>query len=163
MPPGGDFTLRSASGPVSLRDFRGKAVLLFFGYTHCPDVCPNALAYLAQVLNGLSGEEQRRVQGIFISIDPERDTPEALAEYVAYFHPGLIGVTGTGEEVATVAGLYGAQYCRVEPADPSMGYSISHSAVAYLVSPDGELRFIFPHATPPGVLLEAVQYLLNGK
>ncbi len=162
-PPGGDFTLRSADGPVSLKDFRGKVVLLYFGYTKCPDVCPTSLSYLTQALNDLSAEELKRVQAIFVSVDPKRDTPEGLKEYVAYFHPNLVGVTGTEKEVAEVAALYGAQYYEVELEGSAFGYSVNHSAVTYLITPDGTLRFIFPHGTPPSVIAEAIRYVLSGK
>jgi protein SCO1/2 len=161
-PSGGDFTLQSAAGPVSLQDFRGKVVLLFFGYASCPDVCPNALSYMVQALDGLSEKELARVQGLFVSVDPRRDTPTELADYVAYFHPNLVGVTGTEEEVAQVAALYGAQYYEAELEGSPLGYVVNHSSVTYLITQDGALRFIFPHGTPPSVVLEAVQYVLNG-
>lgn len=162
-PPGGDFTLQSAAGAVSLQDLRGKVVLLYFGYASCPDVCPNALSYLAQALNGLNEDELARVQGLFVSVDPKRDTPAELAEYAAYFHPNLIGVTGSQEAIAQVAELYGAQYYEVEVEDSPLGYSVNHSSVTYLITQDGTLRFVFPHGTPPSVVLEAIQYVLSGK
>jgi len=162
-PPGGDFTLQSASGPVSLKDFRGKVVLLFFGYASCPDICPTALSNIANMLNALSEEELTKVRGLFISVDPKRDTPEKLADYVAYFHSGLVGVTGGEEEVARVAGLYGAQYYEVELEGSAMGYAVNHSSVTYLVTPAGDLRFIFPHGTPPSMFLEAVRHVLAGR
>jgi len=162
-PPGGDFTLQSADGPVSLKDFRAKVVLLYFGYTKCPDVCPTSLSFLTQALNELSEDELNRVQGIFVSVDPKRDTPDALKEYVGYFHPSLLGVTGSAAEVADVAALYGAQYYEVELEGSAFGYSVNHSAVTYLITPDGALRFIFPHGTPPQVIVEAIRYVLSGK
>jgi protein SCO1/2 len=161
-PPGGDFMLHSSKGPVSLRDFRGKVVMLYFGYTKCPDVCPTSLAFLVQALNELSGEELEKVQSIFVSVDPKRDTPESLEEYVGYFHSNLIGVTGTDEEVAKAAELYGAKYYEVELKGSAFGYSVNHSAVTYLITPEGTLRFIFPHQTPPSVVLEAIRYVLAG-
>jgi protein SCO1/2 len=162
-PPGGDFTLNSADGPVSLRDFRGKVVLLYFGYTKCPDVCPTSLSYMTQALNDLAADALKQVQAIFVSVDPKRDTVEGLKEYVAYFHPNLVGVTGTEKEVADVAALYGAQYYEVELEGSAFGYSVNHSAVTYLITPDGTLRFIFPHGTSPSVIAEAVRYVLSGK
>ena len=162
-PPGGDFTLQSVGGPVSLKDFRGQVVLLYFGYTKCPDVCPTSLSFLAQALNELAEDELKQVQGIFVSVDPKRDTPETLKEYVEYFHPRLLGVTGSAEEVAAVAALYGAQYYEVELEGSAFGYSVNHSAVTYLITPDGALRFIFPHGTPPQVIVEAIRYMLSGE
>lgn len=160
-PPGGDFVLQSADGPVALRDLRGEVVLLTFGYTHCPDVCPISLNHLSRALDGLSVAEQGAVMALFISLDPQRDTPEQLAEYVRYFHPTLTGVTGSEAQLAEVAGRYGVQYYRVEPQIPGQPYSISHSAATYLVNPDGELQFIFPYATPPGVVTEAIHHVLD--
>jgi len=159
-PPGGDFTLNAASGPVALQDFRGKVVMLYFGYTTCPDICPSALSFLTQAFNGLNEEELKKVQGIFVSVDPKRDTPEKLAEYANYFHSNLIGVTGTDEEVATTAALYGAQYYEAELEDSPIGYAVNHSSVTYLITSDGALRFIFPHGTPPSVMLKAIRHVL---
>lgn len=161
-PPGGDFTLQSKDGPVSLRDYRGKVVFLYFGYTKCPDVCPTSLSYITAALNELSAEELEQVRPVFVSVDPARDTPEMLAEYVDYFHPAFVGVTGTEAQVAEVSELYGAQYYQVELEGSAFGYAINHSAAVYLIQPDGGLRFIFPHQTPASVMLEAVRYLLAG-
>ena len=160
-PPGGDFTLHAASGPVALQDFRGKVVMLYFGYTTCPDICPSALSFLSQALNELNEEELKKVQGIFISVDPKRDTPDKLAEYANYFHSNLMGVTGTAEEVATAAALYGAQYYEAELEDSPIGYAVNHSSVTYLITSNGALRFIFPHGTPPSVMLKAIRYVLD--
>ncbi|MCP3672095.1 MAG: SCO family protein [Gammaproteobacteria bacterium] len=161
-PPGGDFTLQSNKGPVSLRDFRGNVVLLYFGYTRCPDVCPTSLSYVIQAMNGLTDAELERVKSIFISVDPTNDTPDALAEYAEYFHPKMIGVTGSEKEVADVAALYGAKYYEVEQEGSAFGYSVNHSAAIYLITPEGKLRFIFPHLTPSSVMLEAVKHVLTG-
>jgi len=159
-PPGGDFTLHASSGPVALEDFRGKVVMLYFGYTTCPDICPSALSFLTQALNELNSEELKKVQGLFVSVDPKRDTPEKLATYVDYFHPNLMGVTGTAEEVAATAKLYGAQYYEAVLEDSPIGYTVNHSSVTYLITSDGALRFIFPHGTPPSVMLKAIRYVL---
>ena len=102
---GGDFTLQSASGPVSLKDYRGKLVLVYFGYTFCPDICPTSLAATAEGLKQLSPEELARVAMIFVSVDPKRDTPERLKEYVEFFHPSIVGVTGSAEVVEVITGV----------------------------------------------------------
>lgn len=161
-PPGGDFTLHAADGPVSLGNFRGKLVFLFFGYTRCPDICPTSLALLSQALHDLTAGEQEKVRAIMISVDPDQDTPASLREYVNYFHPNLIGLTGTEQEVAAVAELYGAQYYQVELEGSAFGYAVNHSAVTYLITPEGVLRFIFPHGTPPEVLVQAARHVLAG-
>jgi len=162
IPSGGDFTLQSNRGPVSLRDLRGKIVLLYFGYTRCPDICPTSLSFVTQVMNGLTSSEAEKVKPIFISIDSAHDTPDSLAEYADHFHPNMLGLTGTEKEVAAVAGLYGVKYYEVELKGSAFGYSVNHSSATYLITPDGKLRFVFPHATPSSVILEAVKYVLSG-
>ena len=159
-PPGGDFTLSSSGGPISLRDFRGKVVLLFFGYASCPDVCPTSLALSAKALESLGKEELSRVQPLFITLDPERDTTKQLAEFVSFFHPKFIGLSGSAEEVARVAGLYGVKYYQVELEGAPGGYAVNHSAAIYLIAPDGSLRFLFPHGTSPRIVARAIRYLL---
>ncbi len=161
-PPGGDFTLYSSKGPVALHDYQGKVVLLYFGYTSCPDVCPTSLSLQAQALSEMNEEELERVASIFVSVDPERDTLDKLDEYVDYFHPNMIGVSGSKQQIAEAAELYGAQYYEVALKGSAMGYAVNHSAVTYLIEPDGGLRFIFPHETPASVILEAIRYVLSG-
>ena len=107
---GGDFTLSSVSGPVSLSDFEDKAVLVFFGYTHCPDVCPTELVRMGHVLNNLTASEREQVRGLFVSIDPARDTLQRITEYVNFFHPSIIGLTGTNEQIHQVAQQYFVLY-----------------------------------------------------
>jgi len=147
-PRGGDFQLTSVDGPVSLSDLRGKLVLLYFGYTACPDICPTNLAILALALRALTPDERKRVQVVFVSVDPERDGLERLAEYAAYFHPSIIGVTGTEREVAAAAAQYGAAYQRSEQPGSAMGYLVDHSANTYLIDPAGALVNVLDHATP---------------
>lgn len=158
---GGDFTLRSIEGPVSLSDYRGKVVLLYFGYTWCPDVCPTSLSLMAQALSQMTERQVRQVQGIFVSVDPERDTPERLAEYTDYFHPNIIGVTGTAEEVAEVAGQYGVAYRKAE-SDSATGYLVDHSSFTYVLDQEGELVTRLGHGAPPKEILQAVRPLLAG-
>lgn len=159
--PGGDFILHSSRGEFSLKEARGKVVILYFGYTQCPDVCPTSLSILAQALNELSTEESASVQAVFISVDPDRDTYDRLDEYVSYFHPNMLGITGNKSEVARVAKRYGAQYEAVALEGSSFGYAVNHSSETYMISPEGELRYIFPHQTPSFVILEAARYLLQ--
>lgn len=159
LPTAGDFTLQSASGPVSLKDYRGKLVLLHFGYTHSPDICPTLLAATGEALRRLTPEEQARVVTIFVSIDPERDTPARLKEYVEIHHPGLIGVTGTPENLADIAFRYGAAFNRQKP-DEAGGYVIDHTADTYIIGADGQLLNKIAHATPPDQMVADLrQYL----
>ncbi len=160
--PGGDFTLHSSRGKFSLSHLKGKVVLLYFGYTKCPDVCPTSLSILAQALNELGEDELESVTAVFVSVDPKRDNFQRLDEYVTYFHPKLTGVTGSDDEVAEAARRYGAQYEEVAIEGSDFGYAVNHTAKTYLISSQGDLRFIFPHQTPSFVILEAIRYLLAG-
>ncbi|MCG6861150.1 MAG: SCO family protein [Chromatiaceae bacterium] len=160
-PRGGDFTLMSADGPMSLDDFRGKVVLIYFGYTWCPDICPLNLSYLRMALDSLTPEERERVQVLFVSVDPERDTPQRLREYTEHFAPEILGVTGTPQQVAETAALYGAAYRRVETGDSAMGYSVDHSAYTYLLDTSGRLRQSLEHATPPERIVSAIRLHLK--
>ena len=148
-PAGGDFTLQSAGGPVALQDFRGKLVLVYFGYTYCPDICPTALAATAEGLKLLTPEELARVAVVFISVDPERDTPARLKEYAEFFHPAIIGVTGTPEELAAIARRYGVFYARQSVETAGGGYVVDHTSDTYVVGADGKLDGKIAHATPP--------------
>lgn len=148
-PAGGDFTLQSAVGPVALQDFRGKVVLVYFGYTYCPDICPTSLAATAEGLKLLSPEELARVAVIFVSVDPERDSPARLKEYGDFFHPAIVGVTGSADEVAAIARRYGVFYARQPVATAGGGYVVDHTSDTYIVAPDGRLDGKIPHAAPP--------------
>lgn len=158
-PKGGDFVLRAAGGPVDTQALRGKVLLIYFGYTHCPDVCPASLAAGAQALNTLSVDERGKVRLIMVSVDPERDTPERLKEYTAYFHPEMIGVTGSAEEIAAVAKSFGAGYIR-QPTRPDGSYAVDHTTRTYVVAPDGKLAASLELNAPAEKYLETVRGLL---
>ncbi len=158
---GGDFTLQSAQGPVSLSDFRGKVVLLYFGYTSCPDVCPTTLGALATALKRLSPEELARVQPLFVSVDPERDAPRKLVEYVRYFHPKLIGLTGPLERLKSIAKRYGAYFRKALVEDSSFGYAVDHSSVIYIVDERGVLVDMIQHSSSPEVIVTRLRRVLH--
>jgi protein SCO1/2 len=160
-PTGGDFTLQSASGPISLKDYRGKLVLVYFGYTYCPDICPTSLAATAEGLKLLTPEELARVAMIFVSVDPKRDTPERLKEYVEFFHPAIVGVTGRPEIIAEIAKRYGAFYAEQKVETAGGGYVVDHSADTFIVAPDGQLAGKMAHATPPDQVVVAIRKYLN--
>ena len=151
LPPGGDFTLRSAEGPVALHDLRGKAVLIFFGYLGCPDVCPAALSNHAAAFRLLGPDDRARVAGLFVSVDPGRDTPAAVQEYAAGFHPLIRGVTGTDADLEEVSRRYGVVYAR-RTADASGRYAVDHSPETFLIAPDGRLSARLSPETPPEAL-----------
>ncbi|TVP88604.1 MAG: SCO family protein [Thioalkalivibrio sp.] len=159
-PQGGDFVLSRDGQAFNLADYRGQVVLLYFGYTHCPDVCPTSMVVMRQVLRPLDAAELERVQGVFVSVDPERDSAEQLAEYAAFFHPGILGVTGSAEQLAAAGRRYGAAWQRVDSGS-EMGYSVDHSSYIYVIGPDGRLVETVPHGTASGHILEAVRDLLE--
>mgnify|MGYP006276587877 FL=1 len=144
---GGEFTLTDSRGKSrALAEFRGKWVLLYFGFTTCPDVCPTDLMEIGKALRGL-GPKAEQVQPLFVTLDPERDRPPVVGEYAAAFHPRLIGLTGTDDETARVARLYRVFWERV-PVPGGLGYTIDHAAFTYLIRPDGRYQGILPPGTP---------------
>ncbi|MEN6585824.1 MAG: SCO family protein [Sulfuricella sp.] len=161
-PMGGDFTLHSADGPVALKDLRGKVVLVYFGYTFCPDICPTSLAYTSQALDMLSKDELARTQVLFVSVDPERDTLAKLKTYAAFFHPNVLGITGSPQEVAAVAKLYGASYSKQNTGSAG-GYVVDHSAATYVVDPTGKMVATLQHGTPPAEVAKAIRAAMQAK
>ncbi len=160
LPPGGDFVLKSADGPVALADYRGRLALLYFGYTFCPDICPSNLSAISAGLDLLSLEERKKVVVIFISVDPQRDTPEHLKTYVKFFAPEMLGVTGTPGEIAELAARYGVIYAAQPAANAAEGYVVDHSAESFIVGLDGRLLARMAHATPPEQVAALIrQYL----
>ena len=158
-PTGGEFAFVSRERPMRLSDLRGKVVLIYFGYTFCPDICPTNLALMAQAFNAMSADELEGIQGVFISFDPERDTPKRLEEYTAHFHARIMGATGDAAELARVAKSYGVVYERVEGQSLG-GYLIDHSSFTYVIAPDGSLHTALPHATPAAEIIKTVRTLL---
>mgnify|MGYP001627111725 CR=1 FL=1 len=162
--PAYDFQLTDHNGRrVRLSDYtkEGKVVLLFFGYTHCPDVCPMALETMAKVIKALKPEEASRVQVLFISVDPERDTLEVLKGYVPYFYPTFIGLTGSEEEIRRVAKEYKAYYRKVE-GESAGGYLIDHTATIYLITPDMKIKLLYtPSKQEPEKMAEDIRFLLR--
>ena len=158
-PTGGDFTLNSPDGPLSLKDFRGKVVLIYFGYTFCPDVCPTSLSAMGQAFAALSPEEQAQVRGIFVSVDPERDTMEILKVYAPFFHPDIVGTTGTPEQVAEISRRYGVSYMKQKSSD-GRPYSVDHTSFTYLIARDGALATALPHGASVQELVAGIRQQL---
>nr|WP_283949904.1 SCO family protein [Limobrevibacterium gyesilva] len=135
---GGPFTLVDGSGKqVTDREFRGKYLLVYFGYTYCPDVCPTTLAEVSAALDKL-GSKAAQVQPLFITVDPKRDTPEVMKRYTDAFDSRIIGLTGTPEEIAVVAKEYRVYYAADRPGDGRDDYTVDHSSILYLMGRDGE-------------------------
>ena len=144
---GGPFTLTDQDGRrVSEKDFLGRHMLVFFGFTFCPDICPTELQVMTAALD-MMGPEGEKIQPVFVTIDPERDTPEVMKAYVGNFGPRLIGLTGTPEEIAKVAKAYRVYYARAAGASSPDAYLMDHSTIIYLMGPDGRFVRHFTYTT----------------
>lgn len=153
---GGPFEMTSHNGErVRDSDFRGKLMLVYFGFTYCPDICPAGLQVMTAALDSL-GAEAERVAPLFITVDPERDTPEQLKQYVSSFHKSVIGLTGSAEDVSRAAKAYRVYYRKVQ--DPALSdYTMDHTSFMYLMDGKGEFITHFPHAVPPEKLAERLR------
>ncbi|WP_294947579.1 SCO family protein [Sulfurivirga sp.] len=160
-PTGGDFTLQSSKGPVSLHDFRGKVVLLYFGYTYCPDICPTSLGNLSAAWRMLPPDLRDQVQILFVSVDPKRDTPERLQQYADFFNARIIGLTADKATIDDVVRRYGAVYKIVPVKESRVGYLVDHSAFAYVIDRNGRLVTQIPHGTPPKEIVRTLIPLLT--
>lgn len=161
---GGPFTLVNHLGEtVTHEDFAGKAKLIYFGFTYCPDICPTALQTLNVALNQLGEEERAQFQPILISIDPERDTPEALALYVSApaFPDNLIGLTGTPEQVAAAAQAYRVYYARIEDEGSMAEYLMDHTSVIFLMDQNDQFADLFTDGSDPLTIASRLQYFLQ--
>lgn len=139
VPGGGEFTLDSVQGSVDLGDLRGKVVMLFFGYTSCPDICPLSLAKIGACLSSLDAGQARQVEALFVTLDPERDTAERMHRYANFFHPDIIGLTGAKSTIDEVTARYGVAYERKPSPESALGYSIAHPDTILLLDGDGAL------------------------
>ena len=157
---GKDFSLTDHSGrPRTLADFRGKAVAMFFGFTHCPDVCPTAMAQLAEVMK-LLGEDAVRVQVVFVTVDPKRDTPAVLSQYVPAFHPGFIGLYGDPAATERTAKEFKVYY-RAQPPNEAGAYSVDHSGQILVFDPQGRLRLLVKPDLGPEAIASDLRVLLG--
>lgn len=143
----------------TLADFKGKVVVLFFGYTHCPDVCPTTLSDMAAALKLMTPAEARQVQVLFVTVDPERDTPKMLSEYVPYFYPTFLGLYGTPTETAAAAREFHIFYQRHAAPGP-VGYLVDHTAGSYVLDRQGRLRLFEPYGQPPPDIAHDLKLLL---
>jgi cytochrome oxidase Cu insertion factor (SCO1/SenC/PrrC family) len=157
---GGPFTLTDHTGErVTDQDFRGRSMLVLFGFTFCPDVCPSALQVMSAALDRLGPKADRFVP-ILITVDPERDTPVQLASYVQSFHPRLVGLTGTPAEIDAVVKAYRVYVRKVADPKSSAGYSIDHTSLIYVMGPDGAYVTHFAHTTNADAMAERLAKLL---
>ena len=156
----GGIVLRSAQGPVNLGDYQGKIVLLYFGYTSCPDVCPTSLAKLKMGLSELTPEEKAQVQVVFISVDPDRDTPETLEKYAHAFEEDFIGATGTRSEINLIVESFGVTY-KINPPEADGSYTVDHSSFVYVIDRQGYLVMNWGHDVQPDGISADLRYLLK--
>ena len=158
---GGDFTLTDGDGkPFSLSDLKGKVVILSFGYTHCPDVCPTELLTYSDTLKQL-GDQAKDVKVVFVSIDPERDTPEVISKYVKQFNPEFIGLTATGDQsLPVIKQQYRVVSSKVVQKEDSENYLVDHSSGAYLIDKNGEVAIFSPYGSEPATIAADIKKLL---
>lgn len=158
--PAPDFTLTTTGGEkVSLRDFAGKVILIYFGYTFCPDICPTTMADLARVQAEVDPDGSD-VQVVMITVDPARDTPQVAGDYAASFHPTFIGMSGTPEEIAAVAEDYGVFY-QAQEGTSATGYLVDHTARVFVVDKAGDLRVAYAFGTDRDDIVSDLRALLR--
>lgn len=130
--------------------------VVYFGFTHCPDVCPTSLAILGAALKAITPDTLNKVWPVFITLDPERDTPEKSAQYAQYFHQNITGMTGTMAQTQLLAKKYGVLFMKTKQEDSALEYSVDHSSYFYLLKPDGTLLEKVPHTLNPNILVDAI-------
>ena len=158
---GGDFVLRNIDGRVSLKDFRGSVVVLYFGFLSCPEVCPTSMSILTRSLEKLSPAEKNKTKAILISIDPQRDNFQELLEFTNYYHPNILGVTGTEQEVEKVAQQYGAFFEITASETVDSAYAYRHSSRYYVIDQQGNLIQAMRHSTTPNELAARIKKLFQ--
>ncbi len=159
IPIGGPFRLRAADGrEVTDADFRGRWMLVYFGYTRCPDACPTALQDMANALDALSADEKRKVSILFITVDPERDTPAVMQDYVTAFNAPITGLSGTPEQIAAVAKEYRVYYAKHPKANGE--YDMDHSSIIYVMDPRGRFVANFTHESAPDDIAAKLRTLI---
>lgn len=153
---GGPFTMTDHTGKqVTEKDFRGRYMLIFFGFTNCPDICPAELQVMSAAMDEL-GLKAEKVVPVFVSVDPKRDTVERVASYVSNFHKDMVGLTGTREQVEKMAKAFRIYYAEVKDESTGDGYSVDHSSVAYLMGPEGEYLAHFSFGTKPAEMASRI-------
>ena len=158
---GGHFSLQSDQGTVSLSDFKGKVVMIYFGYMSCPDICPTSLLFMGSAMDLLNESQAAEVQGIFISLDPDRDSPEAIGFYARGFNERFIGLTDTKSVIDQLARQYGVVYKKTPLKDSAMGYVVDHTSVTYLIDQNGVLQYLLPHNSTAEKISEDIKQLLS--
>lgn len=156
-----DFTLTNTAGEsVNLSDYEGEIVLLYFGYTFCPDICPTTLSELSNVQRQLD-DAGEKIQVVMVTVDPQRDTPENLGKYVTHFHPDFVGLSGTKAEIDAAGEIFGVYYEKQEGSEAT-GYLVDHTARVFVVDPQGNYQLSFSYGTPVADIVHDLNLLLRG-
>lgn len=163
LPIGGDFTLTNHDGqPFALQSLRGKVVLIFFGYSSCPDACPTTLSKLSSVARKL-GDDRSKIQALYISVDPDRDTPPVLKADMENFSIGALGLTGKKDDIDKVVKQYAAAYEIVPTPESAAKYTISHTTSVYALDPQGRVRMTFPYEATVDEVVTGIRGILAQK
>lgn len=161
LPAGGDYTLQTVNGELKSQSLRGKVVVLYFGYTACPDICPTSMATMKQAFELLKPAELAQIQGVFVSVDPERDTLKHIQTYAQYFHPSILGASADLSYLEKLVRQYDAFFRKVKMEGSAMDYTVDHTATIYIIDQQGKLRELVQHAVPPQQLTDAIRKLLK--
>lgn len=156
-----DFTVSTIDGDIQKKDFEGKVLAIYFGYTFCPDVCPTTLSSLSQALKSMDKEKAKEVQALFISVDPDRDTLKNLKDYSQYFNPTFIGATSNKENIDDIVERYESYYKKIQLKDSAMGYSVSHTSYIYLFDKNGNFFKRVDHFSDPSKIKNDLEMVLK--
>ena len=158
---GGRFQLSSLNGSIDLEEYKGKVVVLYFGFLNCAEVCPLSMGVMSAALKKLPIDIYPQVQGFFISVDPKRDDLQSLNDFAQYFDPRILGLTGTKEEIDTLTRQYGVYFDLVDMESSELAYTVDHSSRFYIVSPSGQLVDVMSHSTTPIELAARIKRAIN--
>ncbi|PLY09296.1 MAG: SCO family protein [Arcobacter sp.] len=156
-----DFKVNTIDGEITKDSFKGKYLAIYFGYTFCPDVCPTSLSSLAHALNSFPKEKTKDFVGLFISVDPDRDTLKNLKEYAQYFHPNFIGATSTKENIDDITSRYRSYYSKIELENSAMDYSVAHTSYIYIFDKEGNFKAKLDHFSDPTKIKETLEEILK--
>jgi len=154
------FSLHSADGPVNFSDTKGKVGLIFFGYAHCPDVCPATMVNFGQALDRLTASERSKVKAMFVSLDPMRDSPEVMKKYVGFFHSDITGLAGSVDEIDAAAKSFLIAFEK-DKANELGNYSMNHSTYIFITRPDGNLGNLLSHKSSPDEIVEVLRHWIK--
>jgi len=152
-----DFKVNTIDGEITKDSFKGKILAVYFGYTYCPDICPTSLSTLAHALNSFPKEKTKDFVGLFVSVDPKRDTLKNLQQYAHYFHPNFIGATSTKKNIDDITARYKSYYKKVPLKNSAIGYSIAHTSFIYIFDRKGKFIAKIDHFSNPGIIKKTLQ------